>query len=71
MAVTGDIPEAAVNKPMSREGLEERLSKLGGTQFYAENVEIILDDGLILPVSKINALRRSGTEAFRNGKEKG
>ncbi len=56
--VIGDIPETAINKPMSRESLAERLSKLGGTQFYAASVEIILDDGLIVPASKINALRR-------------
>ena len=70
VAVTGDIPEAAVNKPMSREGLEERLSKLGGTQFYAENVEIILDDGLILPVSKINALRREAVQKLSETERK-
>ena len=60
--VVGDIPEIAINKPMSKEGLTERLSKLGGTQFYAENVEIILDDGLIVPASKINALRRDAVQ---------
>lgn len=70
VAVTGDIPEAAVNKPMRREGLEERLSKLGGTQFYAENIEIILDDGLILPVSKINALRREAVQKLSETERK-
>ena len=60
--VIGDIPEIAINKPMTKEGLTERLSKLGGTQFYAANVEILLDDGLIVPASKINALRREAVE---------
>ena len=60
--IMGDVPEAAINKPMSEESLHERLSKLGGTQFFAENVKITLDDGLIVPVSKINALRREAVE---------
>lgn len=62
VTITGDIPERAVNKPMTAERLSDRLSKLGGTQFYAGNVEIELDDGLILPVSKINELRRLAVE---------
>ncbi|MDE6723417.1 MAG: U32 family peptidase [Eubacterium sp.] len=60
--VLGDIPETAINKPMSKEGLTERLSKLGGTQFYANDVDVRLDDGLIVPASKINALRREAVE---------
>lgn len=56
--IVGDIPEAAINKPMTVEALTDRLSKLGGTQFYAGNINITLDDGLILPVSKINEMRR-------------
>ena len=42
--------------------MRERLSKLGGTQFYARKIEIQLDDGIILPASKINALRREAAE---------
>lgn len=62
ITVTGDIPEKAINKPMTAENLEKRLAKLGGTQFYAGKIEIELDDGLILPVSKINELRRRAVE---------
>lgn len=62
VTVTGDTPEIAINKPMTADGLTERLSKLGGTQFYAGNIEIDLDGGLIIPASKINALRREAVE---------
>ena len=64
VTVKGDIPERAVNKPMTAESLRDRLSKLGGTQFYANDVKIIVDDGLILPASKINGLRRSAVEGL-------
>lgn len=62
VTVKGEIPEAALNKPITEESLVNRLSKLGGTPFYAGKVEIDLDDGLILPVSKINELRRRAVE---------
>ncbi len=60
--VSGDIPEKAVNRPMRKQELVQRLSKLGGTQFYPDRVTVELDDGLILPVSKINDMRRSAVE---------
>lgn len=56
------IPEKAINKPLTKEGLEARISKCGGTQFYAEKIEIELDDGLIVPASVINNLRRKALE---------
>ena len=58
------IPEKALNKPLTKEGLAERIGKCGGTQFYAENVEIELDEGLIVPASVINNLRRNALEAL-------
>lgn len=62
VTVTGDVPETAVNKPMTAETLRQRLSKFGGTQFFANKIDITLDEGLILPVSKINELRRRAAE---------
>ncbi|MBQ8504381.1 MAG: U32 family peptidase [Clostridia bacterium] len=56
------IPERALNKPMTKEGLEGRIAKCGGTQFYPEEIEIDLDDGLIVPASVINNLRRTALE---------
>lgn len=53
------VPEKALNKPMTEEGLKERIGKCGGTQFYAESIEIDLDEGLIVPASVINNLRRN------------
>lgn len=65
--VTEDyIPEKAINKPMTKESLRDRLSKCGGTQFYADKIEIDLDDGLIVPASVINSLRRSALSELEN-----
>lgn len=52
------IPEKAINKPMTAESLQQRLAKCGGTPFYASEVEVDLDEGLIVPAGVINGLRR-------------
>ena len=60
------IPEKALNKPMTKEGLTERIGKCGGTQFYAEKIEVDLDEGLIVPASVINNLRRTALSELEN-----
>ncbi len=60
------IPEEAINKPLTKEGLTERISKCGGTQFFASSVEIDLDEGLIVPASVINNLRRTALVRLEN-----
>lgn len=55
----GAEPEPAVNRPLRRKELSERLGKLGGTIFLPGKVEIWMEEGLSLPVSVINELRRA------------
>ncbi len=64
------VPETAINKPMTIDILKTRISKLGGTQYYAKNVDITLDDGLIVPASKINELRRDAVEKLNEVEHK-
>ena len=54
----GGFPEKAINKPLTKEKLAERLSKFGSTQYFANEIEIELGEGLIVSASEINALRR-------------
>ncbi len=60
----GEIPNEAQNAPLTKDGLFERLSKMGSTPFAfgREDIEIELDDGINLPPSQINALRREASE---------
>ncbi len=64
VTVEGAIPEAAINSPLTPQTVEEKLSKLGGTPYELEKIEIELDDRLMMPVSALNALRRSAIEAL-------
>lgn len=57
-----DKPEIAINKPTTQEMVIESLSKLGGTPFYINNINVSIDDGLIVAKSKLNAIRREFVE---------
>lgn len=53
------IPEKALNRPISKEKIEEQLNKTGNTEFEFNNINVILDDGLFIPkISILNELRR-------------
>lgn len=54
--------EIAKNKPLDKERVRQQLSKLGDTPFFVENPEVIIDEGIILPISEINAVRRNVIE---------
>lgn len=56
--VYGETPQEAVKAPMTAESLKNRLSKLGGTPFYAGEIIIEADGGLMLPASAVNDMRR-------------
>ena len=58
----GPVPEAARNRPLEAEDLKARLQKTGGTLFYPERIVVHLDEGLSLPASAINGLRRDALE---------
>ncbi len=66
VCVEGSIPQAAINRAAIREELRDRLSKCGGTQFFAENIGIDFSDGLFVPAGELNALRRNALSALEN-----
>ena len=59
---TGDVPQTARTAPISEETVRRSLVKLGDTPFEAKKIEISLDQGLMLPVSSLNALRRGAID---------
>ena len=62
VSATGPVPEAARNRAVTGEEIEGRLAKTGGTPFRCAGVRAEVEDGLSLPASAINALRRSALE---------
>ncbi len=64
VTVCGGIPEEARSAPLDRPALEKNLLKLGATAYTCVGLTVDMDEGLILRVSEINALRREATEAY-------
>ncbi len=62
--VTGPVPEEARSRPLDAEELKDRLKKTGGTIFTAERIQVHLDEGLSLPASAVNALRRDALDGL-------
>ena len=64
VTVIGDEPQKALTQPMSVSDFEKNLSKLGATPYSARKIEILSEEGIMLPISRLNALRRAAVEAL-------
>jgi putative protease len=62
--VFGDIPQAARTAPMDEAAVERCLAKLGGTPYELSKLTATVENGLMLPVSRLNALRRAALESL-------
>lgn len=57
--IQGDcITEKAVKRSLDRETVSAQLSKCGGTVFIPDKIECDIEEGISLPLSVINAMRR-------------
>lgn len=52
------VCEKAINRPLTEEAVKTQLEKCGGTVFYSGEIHTDISDGISIPVSAINALRR-------------
>ena len=63
-SVAGPVPEGARTRPLEAAETAARLAKTGGTVYRAASVDVALGEGLSLPASALNALRRDALEAL-------
>lgn len=56
--ITGEIPQKAQNKSLTPEDVIVRMGKLGDTVFEAGKITCKAEEGLFLPASALNLLRR-------------
>ena len=62
VSVLGEIPQKAQKSPIDKESVQKNTEKLGSTPYFAKKTDIILDDGLFVSMSSLNALRRKACE---------
>lgn len=65
--------EDALNTATSRDRILQSLQKTGGTVFKFDNIDVTLDEGLAIPASRLNSLRRQALDmlykSFQNKRE--
>lgn len=55
----GDVVQEAKNHPMEESRIRAQMEKLGNTPYEWEDLKLLLDESLFLPVKSLNELRRS------------
>lgn len=58
-AVSQKMPEIAIKKALDSEAATAQIQKCGGTPFFAEKTQTDIEQGLTLPLSEINSMRRA------------
>ena len=64
VTATGAAPEAARSRAVTAGEVEARLRKTGGTAFTVSDCAVTAEDGLSVPASALNALRRDALAAL-------
>lgn len=67
--VTGHIVELAQSTPITKERIEEQLSKLGSTPYIVSTIKINTDDNIFINIKELNELRRKATTELTNTRE--
>jgi len=62
LATTKTVLQLARNRPLTREVLEEQLGRLGNTHFQLTKLQSELPEGLMMPLSELNQVRREALE---------
>lgn len=60
--VKGPVPERARNVALSESSVRTQLEKTGATRFSVKEINIRIGEGLALPLSALNAMRRECTD---------
>ncbi len=58
VTVEGELVDKAQNRPLTEENVQKQLSKLGDTHFYAERIDLAMDEDVFYSLKALNELRR-------------
>lgn len=62
VSVAGEIPQKAIKAPASEESCKAQIAKLGSTCYILRDFQCEIEDGLMLPASVLNSMRREAVE---------
>ncbi len=58
--------EKAQNRPLDLNRCKAQLAKTGGTPYRANNIQVYLENGVTMPISALNEMRRKAIEKLSN-----
>lgn len=62
VTIEGEIPQKAVNRPLTAEFVKDCLFRCGGTPYLPTWFDCDLDEGLMLSMASLKSLRKQGLE---------
>ena len=62
--VSGDTVQAARSRPLEEEEVRRRICRTGETAFVFSDLQVIMEDDIFLPVSRLQELRRLALKAL-------
>lgn len=65
IAVNGDIVQEAENQPVTEEKIAAQLKKTGESEFFFEELSVIVSENTFLPMGKIKEMRRQAFEKLK------
>ena len=66
----GPVPQAALNQMLTQESVHEQFYKTGGTPYQCSDISAAIEDGLFLPTSTLNEMRRSLLDGLSEERKK-
>ena len=69
ITLTGPAVDIAKNRPLTKETILEKLTKLGGTVYKFNKLDCILDDDIFVPLTALNELRREAVDNLNSKRE--
>ncbi len=63
------VVEKSKNSPLTKERIEEVLRKTGNTPFEVENIDLIMDDNIFIPIGILNEIRRVALDKLKSLRE--
>ena len=67
--LNGLVVDMAKNRPLTKDAILEKLTKLGGTVYQFSKLDIILDDDIFVPLTVLNELRREAINILNTKRE--
>lgn len=66
VCVFRNVVGESISKPVDKNTVSEKLSKLGDTVYKFDSLDIDIDDNIFIPISEINKLRRDAIGRLNN-----